>query len=82
MNNSNKQVAFWSFCLILVMGGLIIVASQWKGNSFYIKPYQAVDAKVKKQRAKYDESSSNQPQAPGMRESDIKKAKGKGYSTY
>jgi hypothetical protein len=75
-----KQFFFTVFCFVLLVSGVVMVTLKWKGNSFYIRPYQAVDAKVKQQRG--NARSTQEPSAPGFKESDIRKARGDGFSTY
>lgn len=78
-----KQTTFFIFVFTLMLIGLVVLTLNWKGNSFYIRPYQAVDAKVKKERERRQhEDVSRQPNAPGFSENEIKKSKGNRYSTY
>lgn len=77
-----RQLNFFVFCFVLFFIGLILVALTWKGNGFYIRPYQAVNTQMQHQKDRRDVRQSNQPTAPGFSESDIRKSKGNRYNTY
>ncbi|MBY0403290.1 MAG: hypothetical protein K2X66_05280 [Cyanobacteria bacterium] len=58
-----------------------MIALNWKENSIYIKPYAAIVEK-RQQLEDSEAKPSEQPVAPGFKESEINKVRGDRYSTY
>jgi len=86
----SPRVRFMAFCAALALLGLWIIGSVWNADRFFTGAYQPVFKKAEERRAlereirkrQNPEADSQQPRAPGMREADIEKTRGEGYSVY
>jgi hypothetical protein len=75
--------------LLLGIGiaGVVWLLGYFSRPELYIAPFRTqVEAKQQRENhqteQRNDEPASNQPQAPGFRERDIKKYQGEGFRTY
>ncbi len=84
-HNSQNLQKFILFCLLLVVAGVMFVMTIWSGNGYYTRGWNTnphAQSFVKDNDSQTDSPPSNEPQAPGFRESERKKFQGKRFSTY
>ena len=82
-----KLLPYFLFCLALLVLGYFAVQRTWDADRYYAKEWQVKHDEQVKRQAKIDRllkhrTPSKQPKPPGASESDIKKYRGKRYSTY
>ena len=79
---------FIIYCVILAFLSLLTLSAFWSANDFFSSAYRTVIEQAARrhdamQKAHDVETSSSvEPQAIGLRENEIKKEYGHGYSTY
>jgi hypothetical protein len=84
----SRQDKLILFCVSLFCIGLVIVTFVWNSNKYYTGAYSPIVKRSIENRKEIEAyrkahgESSDQPSAPGFREKDIKKERGRGYSTY
>ena len=77
-SKEDQKKMFILFCFFISFICLMVITMVTNANKYYTQPYEAV---VKREAAD-EEPPSNQPKAPGFKESDIKKYKGDRYSAF
>lgn len=85
MNKQDKLILFCIglFCVVFLIIGFFFS----NGNRFYSGAYtpvvkKSMDAKQEAATEEDEESDSEQPRAAGLREREIQKHRGNGYSTF
>jgi hypothetical protein len=85
MKKPSKET-FILFCVLLFFVGFALVTYFWSGTAFYVRGYTPVVEQAReRQQMRGDrqaEGPSAQPRPAGLRESEIRKNRGNGYSTY